>query len=159
MAVVVPAALLLESLRNQYKTSIWGRRLGLDNNDFVIGLKGLRTQVEVFTTTAASSASPFGTTVAAASGSSQESAYTLQAIPVGGEKILRQVSSSTAGQMFTPAAGVSILTASDGSSLGQITLYGNGASAILQALSSLYYAVISQTGTTQAPLVLYSTTS
>ena len=39
----------LEGLRGQVKTSVHGRRLGLDNNDYVVGPKGLRDPIKAFT--------------------------------------------------------------------------------------------------------------
>src|SRR5882724_6438330 len=116
-------AQLIETLRNQIMTSMWGRRFGFDKDGFIIGQKGGRDQIEDFTTTAASSASPFGTTRALASGSSQNSQYTLQVMPVGAMKILMQPTSTSTGvQTFTAASGVAFSNSSDGSTSAVISL-------------------------------------
>lgn len=153
-------AQLLETLRNQIMTSMWGRRFGFDKDGFIIGQKGGRDQIEDFTTTAASSASPFGTTRALASGSSQNSQYTLQAMPVGVTKILMQMTSTSTGvQTFAAPTGVAFATSSDGSTSGFVSLLGRGAVATLQAVSSVLIACINVTGSSASPLVSFTTST
>lgn len=153
-------ALLIETLRNQIMSSIWGRRLGLDKDGFVIGQKGPRDQIEDISTTAASSASPFGTTRVLTSGSSQNSQYTLQVMPVGAYKILMQPTSTSTGvQTFTAASGVAFANSSDGSTSAVISLLGKGAVAMLQAVSSTLIVCLNVTGSSASPLVSFTTST
>lgn len=153
-------AQLIETLRNSIVTSLWGRRGGIDKDGFLIGFKDQRLQIEDFTTTAASSASPFGTTRALASGSSQNSQYTLQAMPVGAMKILMQPTSTSTGvQTFTAASGVAFSNSSDGSTSAVISLLGKGASAMLQAVSSALIVCLNVSGSSASPLVSFTTST
>lgn len=152
-------AQLLETLRNQVMTSIWGRRFGLDKDGFIIGQKDGRVAIEDFSTTAAASASPYGTTRFTASGSSQQASYTLQALPVGGEKHFHQTSTSTGTQQVAMPSGVTLMAASDGSSAGFITFAGKGAGATLIALSTALYAVKSIVGSSTLGLVAFTTST
>ena len=106
----------LETLRSQKITSIHGRRLGLDKNDYLVGPKAVREQVEDLTTTAASSASPYGLTRLMATGSSQLSDYTLQAPVIGVVKRIAMQTSSTGCQLVRASGsalfyGCSVATA------------------------------------------------
>ena len=128
-------ALLIETLRNAYKTSLYGRRIGLDANDYIVGPPGMRVQVEDITTTAATSASPFGITRVLTSGSSQTGSYTLQAPIVGVTKTLLLNSTSTGGQQFT-MTGATVYNATAGTSSAVVNLYAPGASVQLTAVAT-----------------------
>lgn len=144
-------ALLLDALRNQIQTSIFGRRLGLDKNDQVVGPQGWRMPVEDIQTTAATSATGYGITRNLTSGSSQNGQHTLQAIPVGGMKILTLVSTSTGCQQYTMPSGVTIANTSAGTTgagASVVSLTYPGATCMLIAETSALYRCVSQTGST-----------
>lgn len=152
-------ATLLEALRSKIRTSIHGRRLGLDDSDYLVGPKAFREQIEDITTTAATSASPFGVTRVLTSGSSQTGSYTLQAPVPGVTKTLALNSTSTGGQQFT-ATNATIYTASAGTSAAVVNLYAPGASVQLQAVTTDRWIVVGGSlGTTTTPLVTFSTST
>jgi len=132
-------ALLLESLRNQILVPWWGRRDGLDSNEFEIGPKDLRCQVEDITTTAASTLSNFGFTNLACTVASSAT-YTLPLPPVGVTKTIVQTSSSTLGYNVRLPSGANFVTTS-GSSWNQITFLGLGQTADIIAISSAKFSV------------------
>lgn len=146
-------ALSIESLRNQILTSLFGRRLGLDGNDYMIGVRGARMPIEDIQTTVATSASPFGLTRNLTTGSSQNGQHTLQAIPVGATKILSLVSTSTGTQQYTMPSGVALFNTSAGTSSAVVSLTYPGASVTILAEESSRYRVIAQTGSTAAAAV------
>lgn len=102
-------ARLLETIRNTILTSIHGRRVGLDKDDYLVGPKALAEQVEDISTTAATSASPYGITNVLTSGSSQTGRYTLQAPVPGVRKTFALQSTSTGTQQFELSGGAVIL--------------------------------------------------
>lgn len=108
-------AKLLETLRNSIVTSVHGRRLGIDKDDCLVGPKDMAVQVEDISTTAATSASPYGITNVLTSGSTQTGRYTVQAPIVGVRKtfVLQSTSSGTMQFEFTNATvlGGSLTTA------------------------------------------------
>lgn len=108
-------AKLLQSLRDSIITSVHGRRLGIDKDDCLVGPKDMAVQVEDISTTAATSASPYGITNVLTSGSTQTGRYTVQAPIVGVRKtfVLQSTSSGTMQFEFTNATvlGGSLTTA------------------------------------------------
>lgn len=152
-------ATLLEALRAKIRTSIHGRRIGLDDIDYLVGPKSLREQVEDISTTAATSASPFGVTRVLTSGSSQTGSYTLQAPIPGVRKTLVLNSTSTGGQQFT-ATNATIYSASDGTSKAVVNLYAPGAAVQLEAVTTDRWVVVGGSlGTTTTPLVTFTTST
>jgi hypothetical protein len=150
-------ASLLESLKSAIKTSIHGRRLGLDSNDYLVGPPALRQQVEDIDASTGSSASPHGVTRSLTSGSSVTSSYTLQSPIPGVIKTLTLQSTSTGGSQFT-ATNATIYTASDGSSAAVVNLYAPGAAVQLLGESTSVWRVIGGSlGTTTTPLVTFTT--
>lgn len=152
-------ALSIEQLKNQILTSLFGRRIGFDKNDYLVGPKGLRDAVEDISTTAATSALPYGVTRVLTSGSSQTGSYTLQA-PAGEgvRKTLCLNSTSTGGQQFT-ATNATIYAASDGTSKAVVNLFAPGAAVTLVAVSTARWIVESLTGTSATPLVTFTTST
>lgn len=155
-------ALSLESLRNALKTTIFGRRLGLDGSDYLVGFPGMRMPIEDIQTTSPTSASPFGLTRNLTSGSSQNGQHTLQNIPVGAVKILSLVSTSTGTQQYTMPSGVTLYNTSAGTSSAVVSLTYPGASVTIMAETTSVYRCIAQTGSTSvaaANSVLFTTTT
>lgn len=148
-------ASLLETMRNQIQTSIFGRRLGLDSNEFMVGPKDHRVQIEDISTTAATSCSNYGHTRFLTSGSSQTGVYTLQA-PVPGVRKSFSLQSTSTGTMQVTATNAAFLSAS-GSSVAVVSLITGGAFADMIAVSTAYWQLLS--GSTIAPTNVIHTTS
>lgn len=139
----------LSDLANAIVTSIWGRRLGLDQDGRLLGFTDVRNLSEDINTTAATSLAAWGTsrlmsTIASTGGAL---AYTLPGLPMGARKHIIQTSSSTGGMVVTASTAynstqqyfLSSATTSTG-----LSLKGTGASVMLQAISTAIIAVIAQ---------------
>jgi hypothetical protein len=153
-------AFSLDSLRNLGLTTIFGRRLALDSNDFLVGPKGDRVQVEDLTTVATTVAN-HGISVVVATGSSQGPVqHTLPAPVVGATKILALHTTSTGSHQFlSTGAGASIYSASDGTTSGVVNLRHPGASVTLFGLTTAIWKVISVTGSTTLTAVSFTTST
>ena len=134
----------LQGLRSQLITSIKGRRLALDPNDYLVGPRALREQIEGFssggsTITSTSVATPlvaYGVSVVGATGASATTAYLLAA-PVPG--VTKTIFNPTTGgvTVLTTAAGAFVCsTASAASTQGSITFVGKGACVDLIGLTT-----------------------
>lgn len=134
----------LNGLRSQLLTQIYGRRLALDPNDYLVGPKAVREQVSgvaaagstIVSTSVASNIDAFGITLVGATAASATTAYTLAA-PVPGVK--KGLFNPTTGQavILTTGAGAFICsTASITSTQGTITLVGKGAYVELWGLTT-----------------------
>lgn len=123
-----------EALRNQMKTSMMGRRAGMDNNDYEVGEQDTRLPVDNISTTLPTSLSPNGASVFSSSAAGGAT-YTLQNPVAGIYKQLTQISSSTAGYVVQFGAGAQIVTTA-GSSFNQITFAGVGHTASLFCAST-----------------------
>lgn len=140
-------AMLRETLRSLGLTSVFGRRLALDPNDYLVGPSDLRRQVEDLTTVATTVAG-YGLSQVLATGSSQGPVqYTLPA-PVSGvqKRLLLNTTSTASYQFLSTAAGASILAASDGTTKGVVNLIGQGGSVTLEAISTARWAVVGASG-------------
>lgn len=148
-------ALSLEQLRNQIITSLFGRRHGIDKDEFVVGPKDMRVAIEDISTTAATSAINYGHTRVLTSGSSQTGVYTLQAPVVGVRKSFSLQSTSTGTMQFT-ATNAAFYSAS-GSSVAVISLISQGAFIDLIGVTTAFWQVLS--GSSIAPTNVLHTTS
>ncbi len=130
----------LEGIRSRIQTSIFGRRLGLDSNDFLVGAKDNIKPIETISSTAASQTlAAHGVSVITATNASTDAALAMTlAAPIPGvEKFISQMSSSTAGYAITLASGQFI---SSGSSAGvTLTSLGANQSMSLLGLSTAAY--------------------
>lgn len=128
------AAVTRNSLRNQMITTMFGRRAGMDVNDYEVGEQDTRLPIDNITSTVPTSLSPngfsnFSCTVASSA------IHTLLA-PVGGiYKQITQLSSSTLGIDVQFGANANIVT-SAGSSFNKLTLAGIGHSVSLACIST-----------------------
>lgn len=140
-------ATLREALRSLGLTTIFGRRLALDSNDYLVGPSDIRRQVEDLTT-ASSVAAAFGLSRVLTSGSSQGPVqYQLPAPVPGVQKKLALASTSTGSYQFlSTAAGAAILASSDGTTKALVNLIGPGGTVTLEALTTALWAVTAQTG-------------
>jgi hypothetical protein len=139
-------AFSLNSLRQSIATSIFGSRLGLDSNDFVVGPKGHRVQIEDLSTTAVTVAN-HGMSRVITSGSSQgPTQHTIGLPVVGGFKYLSVTSTSTGSAQFL-SSGCSILAASDGTTKAVVNLLGQGGVVTLFGITTAAWQVISSVST------------
>lgn len=148
-------AISLEQLRNQIVTSLFGRRFGLDKDEFQVGPKDHRFAIEDYQSTAATSFNNYGHTRILTTGSTQLSNNTLQAPVPGVRKSFSLQSTSTGNQIIT-ATNAAFLSAS-GSSVAVINLQGAGAFVDLIAVTTNYWQMLS--GSTIAPSNVTHTTS
>jgi outer membrane receptor protein involved in Fe transport len=154
---------LLEGIRNAIQTSIYGRRLGL-TNDFLAGVRGVIEPVEDLSTTAGTSAAPYGVTMVLTSGSSQVSLNSLQAPPSAGiRKVLRLQSTSTGTAQFQ-LSGPSIVVGASLTTLGAtvISLVKQNATASLLSLSTSVWALMnpaSSLPSSEGPGISFSTST
>lgn len=150
----------LQTIRDAIKTSLHGRRIGLNHDDFLAGPKALLQEIEDFDASTGSSALAHGVTRAITSGSSDTGSFTLQApANVGVVKTLTLTSTSTGGQQFT-ATNATIYTASAGTSAAVVNLYRPGAAVQLLAETTAIWRVIGGSlGTTTTPLVTFTTST
>lgn len=128
------AALSRETLRNQMKTSMMGRRAGMDNNDYEVGEQDTRLPVDVITTTVPTSLSPNGASVFSCTVASS-AIHTLQNPVSGIYKQLTQISSSTLGIAVQFGAGAQLVT-SLGTSFNQLIFAGFGHTANLFCIAT-----------------------
>lgn len=148
-------ASLLDTIRGQIMTSIFGRRLGLDKDEYLVGPKTLRQQVQDLTTSSSATAVPaYGVTRVTCTGSSQGPVqYLLDAPAPGVEKALVLASSSTGSfQFLTTAAGAKVFSSSAGTSAGVINLVGQGAAIRLIGLATDTWGILSQSGYTSTAM-------
>ncbi len=146
----------IDTLRGKILTSIFGRRLGLDDQEFLVGPKDHRGAIEDITSTAATSCVPYGHTRILTSGSSQTGNYTLQAPVPGVRKSFSLQSTSTGAQIVT-ATNAAFLAAS-GTSVAVINLITGGAFVDMIAVTTGYWQLLS--GSSIAPTnVLHTTTT
>lgn len=148
-------AISLEQFRNTIMTSLFGRRLGFNKDEFVVGTKDICVAIEDISTTAATSCINYGHTRFLTSGSSQTSNVTLQAPQVGVRKSFSLQSTSTGNQIITATAAAFL--AASGSSVAVINLQGGGAFVDMIAVSTAYWQLLS--GSTIAPTNITHTTS
>ncbi len=153
-------AFSLDSLRNLVQTSIFGRRLGLDSNDFLVGPKAARLAVEDLTTVA-TTVTNYGMSVVTATGSTQGPVqHTLPAPVIGALKYLALHTTSTGSHQFLSTGnGASIYSASDGTTSGVVNLRHPGASVTLFGLTSAIWKVVSVTGSTTLTAVSFTTST
>ena len=154
-------ATLIETLRSAIVTSIYGRRVGLDNSGFLVGPADMRTQVEDISTTAATSMANYGITRILTSGSSQTGSYTLQA-PIPGVRKVITLDTTSTGIMVVYPTGATVFqsSGSSGTSVGSsvFSLRGNGAVIDLIAVSTFLWRQVNNPSTAQA-LVLHSSST
>lgn len=135
----------LETLRGLAKTPIFGRRLGLDSNDYLVSIPGRREPIEDLTTSTGTVLA-HGVSRIITTGSSQGPVqYLLPAPVVGLRKIIALVSTSTGSHQFLSTAnGASIKAASDGTTKSVLNFIGQGGVATLMGLTTDTWVVLNQ---------------
>lgn len=141
-------AVTLRQLGEGVLTSIYGRRLGLDDKAQLTGVSGYREASEDVSTTSGSSLSPFGASVLAPvlAGSSGVVPYTLQAMAVGTKKVLALTSTTTGGVTVTVASG-HYVTSTGASSGTTVSLFARTAMTLMQ-VSTTQIVVLGTLGST-----------
>lgn len=138
----------LNGLRNQILTSIFGRRLGLDSNGFILGPNDFRTQVEgvssagstIVSTAVATSLSNYGISLVGATAASATTAYVLSAPQPG---VYKTIFCPTSGYAVIVTSGANICsTGNAGSTQTTITFAGKGNSVQLIGLTTALWGVI-----------------
>ena len=128
------AAVTREGLRNQMKTSMMGRRAGMDPYDYEVGEQDTRLPIDNIASTISTSLVPNG--FSNFSCTSVSSAVHTMLAPVSGiYKQITQISSSTLGIDVQFGPNAQIVT-SAGSSFNKLTLAGVGHSASLSCVST-----------------------
>lgn len=144
----------LQGLRSQLLTQIHGRRLALDPNDYLVGPRDLRLQIEGFSaagstitsTAVATSLSAWGYSMLGATAASGTTAYTLAA-PIPGVRKYLFVPTTGYAVVGTTAAGAFICsTASVTSTYGYITFSGKGNNCELIGITTALWGVLSDGG-------------
>lgn len=149
---------LLATQRNNILTSLYGRRLGLDKSEYLVGAKENAVQVEDITTTAATSASPYGLTRVLTTGSTQLGLYSLQAPDRAGVRKTLCLNSTSTGNMQFQLTGANCWASSGASGTTMINLKGNGAVVELLSISTTLWLQVNNPSSALA-LVLFSTTT
>ena len=128
------AAVTREGLRNQMKTSMMGRRAGMDPYDYEVGEQDTRLPIDNIATTIQTSLSPNGFSNFSCT-SLSSALHTLLAPVSGIYKTLTQISSSTLGIALQFGPNAQIVT-SAGSSFNQMVFAGVGHTATLTCQST-----------------------
>lgn len=143
------AALSLETLRRQVLTSMYGRRAGLSNDEFFVGVKDIKQTIEEISTTVPTTVLAYGMTRITVTGSSQGPVQHNLPAPIPGvEKILALGTTSTGSHQFlsTPN-GASVLCGSDGTTKSLVNLVGQGGVVKLIGVSTAIWQVLHQVST------------
>lgn len=135
-------ALLLETIRDRLRTSIHGRRLGLDGNDQIAGIKGMTRPVTDATSDTTGTALPNYGIVSVVT--TTNDSWTLTDPYVGAEVTLMTGSSSTGTHTITCAAAV--IYSTNGIAGANVLLAGAGAAVSLVGITTARWAVTSMAG-------------
>ena len=142
-------ALSLETIRNSIRTSIHGRRLGLDGNEQVAGVKGMTRPVTDATSATTATALPNYGIVSVVT--TTDDSWTLTDPYVGAEVSLMTGSSSTGIHTITCAAAT--IRSTNGIAGANVVLTGMGACVNLVGISTAIWAVTSMAGSTPSNYV------
>ena len=142
-------ALSLETIRNRIRTSIHGRRLGLDGNEQIAGIKGMTRPVTDATSDTTGTALPNYGVVSVVT--TTNDSWTLTDPYVGAEVSLMTGSSSTGIHTITCAAAT--IRSTNGIAGANVVLTGMGACVNLVGISTAIWAVTSMSGSTPSNYV------
>ena len=141
----------LETLRSSLLTSIFGRRLGLTEDELLAGAKYIQVQVQDITTASSGTAIPaYGITRVTCSGSSQGPVQYLLDAPVPGVRKTLMLG-GTAGatstgsfQFLSTDAGAAILISSLGTTGGVVNLLGPASVVTMIGLTTDLWGVLNE---------------
>ena len=136
----------LETLRSALLTSLFGRRLGLDNGEYLSGAKSFKHAVEDISSTVPTTVLAYGITRIGTMSSTQGPVQNFLPAPVAGvEKTITMTGTSTGSQQFLSTAnGASIVNTSAGTTSGVLNFLGPGGSVTLVGLSTSVWGVKAQ---------------
>lgn len=140
----------LNGLRSQYLTSLHGRRVALDANEFLVGPKDIRVQVAgvsaagstIISTAVTSNLDPYGVSLLGATLASGTTGYTLAAPIPGVRKVLFCPTSGYAVVGTTAAGAFICSTGSAASTYGTITFAGKGNICEMIGLTTALWGVL-----------------
>lgn len=150
----------LETLRNNRITSLYGRRLGLDSDETLVGVKGLKEVVQDLTSASTgTSVNNYGTVVARISGSmTTATANFLLSNPIPGVDVRlcyaqtsQAATAGSTGIAFSRPSTAFYIQSSDGST-GVAVLLTQGSACTLRGLSTDAYMFVRH-GTSGAVVV------
>ena len=133
-------ALSLETIRDRIRTSIHGRRLGLDGNDQIAGVKGMTRPVTDATSDTTGTALPNYGIVSVVT--TTDDTWTLSAPYIGSEVTLMTGSSSTGVHTITMEAGT-VIYSTNGIAGANVLLAGAGAAVSLVGVTTARWNVTS----------------
>lgn len=134
----------LEEARNQIITSLYGRRLGLDKDNRLIGIKGRREVItEATSNTTATKLPNFGIVTIE---SSNDTTWVIEDPQIGCEVKIMTGSTSTANHYIQTDNAT--IKSSFGSTQTQIDFLGGGAGMTLVGLSTSLWGVLTKSSTT-----------
>lgn len=157
-------ASLLDTLKNNIVTSIYGRRLGLTKDETLVGPKAFQSQVQDLSTASSATAVPaYGVSRVTCTGSTQGPVQYLLDAPIPGvEKTLVLASSSTGSfQFLSTSAGAAIYASSLGTTVGVVNLLGPTSFVKLIGLTTAIWGVVGESlyGSTALAKTVSFTTS
>lgn len=135
----------LTELRNAIITSIRGRRMGFDHNDWLMGPKGTRLALQAATSdTTGTNLQNYGIVELA---SSTDDTWVLDDPVEGGSVTIRCASTSTSTGVKTVNSNNATFVSSASSTSGSLSLTGNNHSITLYGQSTAIWSMTSRTGT------------
>lgn len=145
--------------KGEYLHSLYGRKLGLDNNGFLIGPPSGRNQTETITTTAPSTLMVGGTSILQATGSAVYELPVPTAALIGVQKRIISNTTGAVSQLVKLTAGNFMSFTGSSQLTNTITLSTRGAFVDLEYLSTaLVFAGVNSTSTA-GTLVSFTTTT
>ena len=139
----------LDTARKQIKTSVHGRRLGIDHTEFLAGVKDIRRVVTQATSDTTGTALPNHGLVSVVT--TTNDTWTLTD-PVEGVQVELTTGSTSTG-VHTISCAAATIVSSVSSTFGGVTLTGGGAGMILSGLTTAVWTVTSRIGTTATSYV------
>ena len=134
----------LEQGRARSRTSIHGRRLGLDDSEFLVGVKDVRRVVTEATSDTTATNLPNHGLVSVVT--TTDDTWTLNDPIPGGRVSL--VTGSTSTGIHTISCAAATIVSSVSSTFGGVVLTGGAAGMELEGLSTAVWQMASRTGTT-----------
>jgi hypothetical protein len=136
-------AITLEGMRNAIKTGLFGRRVGLDNNDFLIGIPGTRMPVNAATSDTTGTAIPaYGF---CSVDTTTNDGWTLGQPTVGATVTLFCATTSTGVRSIATAPATMTTTAGNAGST--ITITERGGFITLMGVSTTQWAEVARSST------------
>ena len=142
-------ALSFTTIANNIKTSIHGRRLGLDHDDCIAGPKHVKRQITEGTSSTQSGVASLANNGVVTLSGSNASTFALTDPYIGAELTLTNITTSV--KTIIPAAATII--SSNGIAGSTMTLTGIGAGFQMHGISTSQWLVTSKTASTAGTLV------